>query len=201
MARGPEDPVVAPPGGPALESWLALVLSRSRIAVVVPVVVLVLSSLGAFAYGTDVFVSGLEEVVRHPTPVGSKIGLFLLLVDMFLIGATMLIAAVGFFELFLSRLEDVAAVRRMPAWLQMRDLNDLKARVVAMIVLVAAVSFVEAVVDVAPGLEILELGGGVAVVVVALTVFIRYGSPAHPEASRPPDSSCAGPPRPGPTRR
>jgi uncharacterized membrane protein YqhA len=62
----------------------------------------------------------------------------------------------------------------MPAWLQMHDLNDLKGRVIGMIILVLAVSFVEVAVDNGNGRLVLELGGGIAVVTVALTAFLRY---------------------------
>ena len=135
--------------------------------IVIPVVVLLLASLGGFVYGAVVFVQSLRDVVRHPIPVGNKIGLFLLVVDLFLVGATLLIAAVGLYELFISRIESGSA-RRMPEWLEMHDLNDLKARVIAMIVLVASVSFAQAVVDFDSGREILELGGGIGIVVGAL---------------------------------
>jgi uncharacterized membrane protein YqhA len=142
----------------------------------VPVVVLVLSAIAAFAYGTDVFVNAFREVVRHPLPVADKIGYFLVIIDLFLIGATLLIAAIGLYELFVSPGGARQAVRQLPGWLEMRDLNDLKVRVIAMGVLVSATTFVEVVVDQAStGLEILEVGGGVAVVIVALTAFIRYG--------------------------
>jgi uncharacterized membrane protein YqhA len=57
----------------------------------------------------------------------------------------------------------------------MRDLNDLKARVIAMIVLVVSVSFVEVVVDSPSGQQVLDLSGGIAAVVVALTIFLRLG--------------------------
>lgn len=149
-------------------------LSATRVVVVAPVIVLILAALGAFAYGTWIFGESVQEVIAQPLPVGHKIGFFLLVVDLFLIGATLLIAAFGFYELFISRIEG-GGETRMPAWLEMRDLNDLKTRVIAMIVLVAGVTFVELVVDAGSGLEALELGGGVALVVVALTVFIRLG--------------------------
>ena len=151
--------------------------------IVIPVVVLLLASLGGFVYGAVVFVQSLRDVVRHPIPVGNKIGLFLLVVDLFLVGATLLIAAVGLYELFISRIESGSA-RRMPEWLEMHDLNDLKARVIAMIVLVASVSFAQAVVDFDSGREILELGGGIGIVVGALTIFVRFGS--HGERDRAP---------------
>ena len=56
----------------------------------------------------------------------------------------------------------------------MCDLNDLKARVIAMTVLVLSVTFAEVVVDAPSGRYALQLGGGIAVVIVALTVFLRW---------------------------
>ncbi len=163
-----------PAAGRRLRGGLERGLELSRWLVLIAVVVLILSAAGAFAYGTAVFVNGVQEVVAHPFPVGNRVGLFLLVIDFFLIGATLAIAAIGFYELFIGWVPREGG-RPMPAWLEMRDLNDLKARVVAMIVLVAAVSFVEALVDVHSGLEMLELGGGVAVVIGALTAFLRLG--------------------------
>jgi uncharacterized membrane protein YqhA len=58
----------------------------------------------------------------------------------------------------------------------MRDLNDLKARVTSMLVLVAAVSFVDVVVEYAGGHDVLYLCGGIALVIIALSAFLRYGS-------------------------
>lgn len=161
----------------AFEQGLAL----SRGLVVIPVVVLVFSALGAFAYGTDVFVNSVGDIIEHPLPVGNKIGLFLLVIDLFLIGATLLIAGIGLYELFISRVDVGGGDPRMPAWLEMRDLNDLKARVIAMIVLVAAVSFVEVVVDLRGGSQVLEVGAGVALVIAALTAFLRLSGQGRGE--------------------
>jgi uncharacterized membrane protein YqhA len=110
--------------------------------------------------------------------VGHQVGLFLLDIDLFLIGATLLISAIGFYELFIGEIR-VGGIARMPAWLEMRDLNDLKGRVLAMIVMVLAVTFVELVVDVNDGLQVLEYGGGVALVIVAVTVFLRLTGHAN----------------------
>lgn len=164
-----------PPEPSALEQRFEWLLASSRVLVVIPVVTLLLASLGGFVYGVVVFVHSFGDVVRHPVPVGNKIGLFLLVVDLFLVSATLLIAAIGLYELFISRVH-VGGERRIPKWLEMQDLNDLKARVIAMIVLVASVSFAQAVVDFDNSREILEVGGGIALVVGALTVFLRFGS-------------------------
>ena len=153
-------------------------LTQSLLLVAIAIVVLVLSAAGAFVYGAAVFVNGLIEVAGHPFPVGSNIGLFLLDIDLFLIGATLLIAAVGFYELFFQRVGKEGGTR-MPAWLQMHDLNDLKVRVISMIVLILAVTFGETVVDEVSGIEVLELGGGIALAVAALVAFVRFGGRAH----------------------
>jgi uncharacterized membrane protein YqhA len=65
---------------------------------------------------------------------------------------------------------------RLPAWLKMDDLNDLKARVISMIILVAAVTFTDVAVESkGGGLNTLYLGAAVAVVIAALTAFLRFG--------------------------
>ena len=118
----------------------------------------------------------LREVVRHPLPVGDKVSYFLVIIDLFLIGATLLIAAIGLYELFVSQGTARAGGSPLPEWLQMRDLNDLKARVVAMSVLLSATTFIEVLVDeAATGYYVLQVGGAVALVIAALTIFLRYG--------------------------
>lgn len=155
-----------------LEAVVERTLASSVRLVIIPVAFLILAALGAFVYGAAIFIDAAIQIGRHPFPVGHKVGLFLLDVDMFLIGATLLLAAIGLYELFVRdiRLGEAAT---MPRWLEMHDLNDLKARVIAMIVLVLAVGFAEEALDPTDGLFVLELGGGIAVVIAGLTVFLR----------------------------
>jgi uncharacterized membrane protein YqhA len=162
--------------GPAAERAERFLAGSLRLALI-PVAFLLLAGLAAFVYAAGVFGYAVVSIARHPFPVGHHIGLFLLDIDLFLIGATLLISAIGFYELFLGEIRGGGA--RMPGWLEMRDLNDLKGRVIGMIVMVLAVSFVELAVnadssgETAGGLQVLELGGGVAVVIAALTAFLR----------------------------
>jgi uncharacterized membrane protein YqhA len=156
-------------------------LALSRIIVVVPVVVLLLTAVAAFGYGTDVFVISIVGVFEKPLPVGHKLGIFLTEIDLFLIGATLVIAAYGLYELFIAKITPGETRWQLPRWLEMKDLNDLKARVMSMIILVAAVSFVDVVVDFGAGLQTLYLGAGVALVIGALTAFLRFGSEGKDE--------------------
>jgi uncharacterized membrane protein YqhA len=150
-------------------------LSLSRIVVVVPVIVLLLSAMASFAYGTDVFFRSVTHVVDDPELTKSNLGFLLLLTDLFLIGATLMISAFGFYDLFIGTIGSGHPGARLPGWLRMHDLNDLKGRVISMIILVAAVSFVDGVVESKNGQDTLYLGVGVAVVIAALTAFQRFG--------------------------
>jgi uncharacterized membrane protein YqhA len=162
-----------PPGQLRRDNGIERVLAESLRLVYIPVVVLLLAGLGAFVYGTAFFVHSVRYVVDHPFPVGKQIGLFLKDIDLFLIGATLLISAVGFYELFVREIR-LGPTTRVPEWLQMGDLNDLKGRVIGMIVLVASVTFVEVIVDAPTGRQALQLGIGIASVIVALTIFQRF---------------------------
>ena len=75
--------------------------------------------------------------------------------------------AIGTYKLFID--EAFAP----PAWLKVDDLDDLKNRLVRVIVLVLAVSFLAEVIEGEPGQEIAFLGLGVAAVIAALTYFTR----------------------------
>ena len=150
-------------------------LSLSRVTVVVPVIVLLLSAMASFAYGTEVFVRSVAHVVDGPQLTSHNLGFLLLLTDLFLIGATLMIAAFGFYDLFIGKIGASSPGVRLPDWLRMHDLNDLKARVISMIILVSAVSFADVVVESKGGLDTLYLGVGVAVVIAALTAFLRFG--------------------------
>jgi len=160
---------------PRLEGRFERGLSLLRITVVIPVVVLLLSALASFVYGTDVFIRSVTSFVEKPQLTSHNLGFLLLLTDLFLVGATLMIAAFGFYELFIGRIDADGPGTRLPAWLKMDDLNDLKARVISMIILVAAVTFTDVVVESRAGLDTLYLGVGVAAVIVALTAFLRYG--------------------------
>ncbi len=115
-----------------------------------------------------------SPITRSPS---HNLRLFLTEIDLFLIGATLIIAAIGLYELFIARIDPANLRRPMPAWLEMKDLNDLKARVIAMIILVCAVTFTDVLLEFGHNeLDILYLAAGVAIFVIALTVFLRYGS-------------------------
>ena len=183
MADAPPEGDVAPPAEvpPPASRWsepgdrFERALSLSRIVVIVPVIVLLLAAISSFAYGTDVFVRSVSRVVEDPELTSHNLGFLLLLTDLFLVGATLMIAAFGFYDLFIGTIGVSGRGVRLPGWLRMHDLNDLKGRVISMIILVAAVSFVDDVVESEDGRDTLYIGIGVGVVIAALTAFQYFG--------------------------
>jgi len=155
-----------------LEAGFGQVLSLFRIFVIVPVIVLLLSALASFADGTYVFVNSVAGIVDDRHLAHGNLGFLLLLTDLFLVGATLMIAAFGLYELFIGKIRGRLV---LPGWLRMHDLNDLKARVISMIILVAAVTFVDEVIESKEGLDTLYVGAGIALVIAALTGFLRFG--------------------------
>lgn len=166
------------PSGGRLQRGFEQGLSLAQLTVLLPVVVLLLSAFGAFIYGTVVVVHFVENIASEPFAV-HNLRLFLTEIDLYLIGATLMIAAFGFYELFVSKVGRAGGRRPLPlpAWLEMEDLDDLKARVISMIILVTAVTFTDVLLEFQEDeLDVLYLGAGVAIFIGALTVYLRFGS-------------------------
>ncbi len=161
-------------------------LAASRLLVLVPVVFLLVDAAGSFIYGSIIFILTVRDTVSGAVSQASKIdailGRFLIVMDTYLVGATLMIAAFGFYELFVIRSSRRGEKYWLPSWLKMRDLEDLKARVVSMLILVAAITFVDVAVETHDERGVFFMGLGIAVVIAALTAFLRFGRQTHAPA-------------------
>jgi len=97
-------------------------------------------------------------------------------IDMFLVGAISYIIAVGVYILFIGQKEDQTFKR-----FKIESLADLENKVIGVVVVAMAVGFVGKAAE-APGpLAVLQIGAGVALVIAALCLFLRFSGP--PEKS------------------
>ncbi len=87
---------------------------------------------------------------------------FIQLTDLFLLGTVLYIVALGLYDLF------VDPGLPVPPWLHIRSLDDLKSKLVQVIVVLLGVTFLGAAVEWEGGGEILKLGVAVALVITAL---------------------------------
>jgi uncharacterized membrane protein YqhA len=159
----------------AVQQGFERFLAMSRLLTLIPVIFLLVDAAGSFVYGADILIRTAYGDFGEPSRIGGRLGIFLIAMDTFLVGATLLIAAFGFYELFVIRTERPGHAHWLPRWLVMRDLEDLKARVTSMLILVAAITFVDVLVESHDERGILLLGAGVAAVIIGLTIFLRFG--------------------------
>jgi len=85
--------------------------------------------------------------------------------DTVLIAAALFIIGLGLYELF------VAEITSLPEWLEITSLDDLKERLISVVVAVLSVNFFTRVVDWSGDTNIVYFGAGIALVVAALALF------------------------------
>lgn len=144
-----------------------LTLSRYMILIAV---------LGAWLAALLALLAGAYEVVQSVLSIPSVLrdssikSLVINLVesvDLFLLGTVFYLIAMGLFELFVDdRLE-------LPTWLVIKNLDDLKGKLIKVIVVVIAVQFLAQVLAWKGGWEILAVGASMGLVIAALTLFLK----------------------------
>ncbi|MBP8001933.1 MAG: YqhA family protein [Chloroflexi bacterium] len=146
------------------------VLTASRYLILIAVV-------GSFAAATTILLYGGVEIITlivdtlQTADVSSKGAKTLALafietVDLFLLGTVFYIIALGLYELFIDDLPT------LPKWLVIRTLDDLKDKLIGVIIVVMGVLFLGQVVTWDGERNLLNLGGAIALVIAALTYFL-----------------------------
>ncbi|TNF58834.1 MAG: YqhA family protein [Rhodobacteraceae bacterium] len=139
---------------------------------------IVLAVLGSLLAATTLLIYGLLEawfLVTQTIETGeiSRKGAkalaieFIEIVDLFLLGTVFYIIALGLYELFID------TNIRVPDWLTIKTLDDLKNKLIGVVIVVLGVLFLGQVVSWNGETDLLRYGGGVAVVIAALTWFLQ----------------------------
>lgn len=143
---------------------------RDRIGAVAEksIVVAIVASAGLFVTALVAFAWGMAKVwsfVRLLLDDGADSSLAIVrlleVIDVFLLGVVLLIIAIGVIELFVTSL-------RLPAWLVIDSLTDLKGKIIDVIQLVAAIKFLEKLVKADDPLDTLWYALAVSAVILAL---------------------------------
>jgi uncharacterized membrane protein YqhA len=146
------------------------VLAASRFLVLAAVVGSLIAALALFAYGVAETVVVVVDAIAK-AEVSSKgakaLALaFIEIVDLFLLGTVLLMIALGLYELFIDSNLD------LPEWLQIRTFDDLKYKLVGVVIVVLAVLFLGFVVSWDGQRDLLGIGTAIALVIAALTYFL-----------------------------
>lgn len=139
----------------------------SRI-IILPVIATMFAALALMIYGvgqTWHFVSGLffdEHRISGETALLHAIEI----VDLFLLATVVQVVSLGLYQLYFK--QDLA----VPKWLKIDTLDDLKSKLVGVVITVMAVFFLGQALTQTGGPNILYLGGAVGIVIAALTYFL-----------------------------
>ena len=141
------------------------ILGLTRYAVIVPSIAAILGALLLMAQGSIEIVLVIIEAVLNDAYLKDTIVDVLTAVDAILLGTVLLVIGYGLYELFVdTRLE-------VPAWLQVRDLDDLKSKLIGVVVAIIAVVFVGVFVDSNRASDVVSYGLGAGALVAGLALF------------------------------
>lgn len=151
-------------------------LATCRYLLVLPVLGCVFMTAGVMVMGVGRMITGVQRFMEKGfTPKASKeLSLAVIeIIDLFLVGTVSYIAAVGLYNLFISKTEI-----NLPIKLTIKSLNDLENKIIGVIIAALAVAFIGQAAGGDNPEVLLQYGGGIAVVIAALTYFLsgNFGS-------------------------
>lgn len=141
------------------------ILAYTRFAVFVPSMASILGALLLMVQGSVAMVKVIIDAVINGTKLKLTIVEVLTAVDAILLGTVLLVIGYGLYELFID--EDL----EVPPWLQVHDLDDLKSKLIGVVVAIIAVIFVGVFVDADRAADVISYGVGAGALVTGLAIF------------------------------
>ncbi|SHG61004.1 Uncharacterized membrane protein YqhA [Cognatiyoonia sediminum] len=149
---------------------MANILGASRFLIILAVI-------GALIAATTMMIFGLLETINlvQKTIVTGEVSRkvakalsleFIEIIDLFLLGTVFYIVAIGLYELFISPNITV------PKWLSIKTLDDLKNKLIAVVIVVLGVLFLGQIVSWDGERDLLGYGAAIALVIAGLTYFL-----------------------------
>ena len=154
-------------------------LSMTRYAVVVPALASILGALLLMAQGSIEMVMVVMQAISNELTLKESIVDVLTAIDAILLGTVLLVIGYGIYELFIDAEIDV------PTWLRVDDLDDLKSKLIGVVVAIIAVVFVGVFVDSNRADDVISYGVGAGALVVGLAIFAYATKKVAPPRVRP----------------
>lgn len=140
-------------------------LGLTRYAVIVPAVASIIGALVLMVFGSIEMFVAVFEAATGSSYLKDTIVEVLTAVDAILLGTVLLVIGYGLYELFIDTELEV------PTWLQVNDLDDLKSKLIGVVVAIIAVVFVGVFVDYNRSEDVAAYGLGAGALVIGLAVF------------------------------
>lgn len=141
------------------------ILEKSRYLVAVPAIASVIGGIALLLIGVwEVGVAILNLIIQAE---GLKVSVVAMLtaVDTLLLGTVVLVVGYGLYELFVDQSV------RFPEWLEIKSLDDLKTKLIGVVVTIIGISFLGFLVDKNAPADVMSVGLGVGAVLLGLAVF------------------------------
>jgi uncharacterized membrane protein YqhA len=153
---------------------MSTLLGASRFLVILAVIGALLAATTLLVYGLLETVQLISNTIQNgevTRKVAKALALeFIEIIDLFLLGTVFYIVAIGLYELFIS------TNVKLPSWLTINNLDDLKNKLIAVVIVVLGVLFLGQVVSWDGERDLLGYGVAVALVIGALSYFLSQKS-------------------------
>ena len=140
-------------------------IGLTRYAVFVPALASIFGAILLMAQGSIAIVMVVIDAVTTDLGLKETIVEVLTAVDAILLGTVLLVIGYGLYELFID------AEIEVPQWLRVRDLDDLKSKLIGVVVAILAVVCVGVFVDSNRSDDVISYGVGAGALVVGLAIF------------------------------
>jgi uncharacterized membrane protein YqhA len=147
------------------EHLMKRVLGLTRYAVFVPAIASIIGAILLMGQGSLEILKVVVGAVTSEYGLKETIVEVLTAVDAILLGTVLLVIGYGLYELFID------AEIEVPLWLRVRDLDDLKSKLIGVVVAILAVVFVGVFVDSNRSEDVISYGVGAGALVVGLAIF------------------------------
>jgi uncharacterized membrane protein YqhA len=137
----------------------------SRYAVTLPAVASLVGGILLMILGSIGIVLATFATILSRAPLKETIVAILTSVDAILLGTVLLVIGYGLYELF------VDSDLEIPQWLEINTLDDLKAKLIGVIVAIIAVIFVGVLVDAKSANDVMYYGAGAGAVIASLAAY------------------------------
>ena len=92
------------------------------------------------------------------------LGISIQIIDMFLVATVFYLISLGLYELFIAKAP-------LPGWVEIRNLDDLKNKLLGLVIIALAVIFLGYALTLSSETGILELGAAIGIMIGAISVY------------------------------
>ena len=141
------------------------ILGYTRYVVVVPAIASIVGALLLMAQGSISMINVAIDAVQDKSHLKDSIVDVLTAIDAILLGTVLLVIGYGLYELFID------ADIEVPQWLRVNNLDDLKSKLIGVVVAIIAVVYVGVFVDSNRSSDVISYGVGAGALVAGLAIF------------------------------